>query len=156
MEVIQKLISSTKRLAVEEEEVREQVIRLKTQLIAEENYLANALSDKHGLAQQNVIYEQSNQVNENYIQMALKFQDVAKSSVMVHSFLQIFIEETQPTTSQQRECLANLIAKKEIMLNQYETSQTYKKILEEELQERELTRLIEEKRNELIELSQNL
>lgn len=149
---ISRLIIDIKKLAVEEESSRAEVVSLKESLYVEEQAYRTVKYDYEKLC-----LETSGQ--DNYLQ---KSQDLLNSSKVMREWMKEFIktskilrynmEQLTPTDEQLAKQLETYESNIERMISQYELSPTYLAILEQDKAERELSKLIVEKQNELMKL----
>ena len=152
MEVITKLVNETKRLAMEEEEVKQELTQLRHELmLQEQNYNAN-VKDYEMLCNQTTNLQQQLDANQRQIDLVKLMRSPIRVSVMLHSFLKTFIDKTNPTREQQMERLAKIQENYTKMLQKYEDTPSYHAILREEANEKELMNLIEDMRNKLSKL----
>lgn len=153
MEVIPKLVSTTRRLAMEEDELKEELAQLKIQLLAEENNLVKITNEQEKFAQQNALLQQNMDLANTNYQLMNTFRNVAKSAIQMHSILKVFMKNAHPSDQEQAETFAKLDSNFRRTLEKYELCTTYKNILEEETKVKELDNDILKLRNHLQELS---
>lgn len=152
MEVISRIISETKVMAMKEEDLKKELRQLKSTLLMEEQNLASLSLNKENLRLE------SNNLQQNFNQLVSKtdliksFRELFKNSALLLSFMRKFIEKADPTKDQQLGKLSELNNNYVKMLKKYEEHPTYLQILLEEAAEKEMSNKITEKRNQLMKL----
>lgn len=152
MEVINRMVSETRRLSMEEDDSRSEVNHLKNELLLEEQNISLTKQDLENLCQQSTSLQQSLNSCTRHSDLVKTFRSVVKSSTLLLKFFVTFIEQAIPTTEQQLEKINYLQSEYCKMLQKYEDGPTYHAILQEEAKERELSKLIMDKKNEAMKL----
>lgn len=152
MEVIGRLITESKKLAAQEEDLKAEVSQLNSELIVEELNLNKANQDYENLRNQ---VENAQQTFDNATKQK-KFletmRETLKSSISLSSILKKYIENANPTGAQQMEKIKDLESFYEQCIRIYQQNPAYQAIVAEEATERELKKLIAEKQNEIMRL----
>lgn len=151
--MIGKIISETKKLAIEESDSRSELQKLKTELFLEEQTMNLLSKDLENLSNQVTALEQSLQSSGSRKKLAITFRETFKTSFLLLSFMRKFIEKADPSMETQINKVQAIAQDHHANLRRYETHPIYQAILQEELNEKELSNLILEKRNELMRLS---
>lgn len=155
MEAINKIISDSKKLALEEEELRGQVSQLKSELWTEEMNLNSVKKDYESQEGENRSLEQLLE-SRSQVDPSKPMRETIQISTLLHSFLKTFINKTEPSEQEQKDKLTKLSEVYTKMLVQYEGTPIYQAILREEANERDLADLIKQKRSEIVKLETEL
>lgn len=137
-----------KGLLVEEENLTAKNQLNKSLIKVEELLDGHNLNLLHQLEAQ----RQEFSTKDKNLKLLESLREYKRKSVMYQTFLGKFIEETSPSTAEQNIKAEQLQNSFQEMLKRFEESPTYHSIIQAEADERELTRLIQEKKNEIMKL----
>lgn len=146
------LISETRRMAIEVDELEKETIATQSELMMEKMNLDSADKSLSSCRKENELLKEILTSTKNNDTTISLFGKSIKSAVMMLFFLKKFIERTEPSKEQQEIKTNDLQAHYEEMLRRYETNSTYKAILEAEKYERELSELVVERQTTLMRL----
>lgn len=153
MEMIGKIISETKKLAVEESDSRSELMRYKNELYIEEQTVSLLSKDLENLGNQVTSLEQAVRASDSLKNLAITFRQTFKTSYLLLSFMRKFVEKADPSMEVQVARMNGMQQEYAAILKMYENHPHYQAILQEELNEKELSNLILEKRNQLMKLN---
>lgn len=146
------MIAETKKLALEEEDLRAEVSKLNSELVVEELLLNMVKKDSENLRSQVSSAHQSLGYATNQIQFVKSVRENFRSSLMLNSWMRKFVEKAEPTYEAQMDKAKDMDTKYQEHLKMYEENPTYQAILAEEATERELRKSVTEKHNETMRL----
>jgi len=150
MDVIRRLVSETKTLASKEEQLAGNLTELKRELFMEEQSLTILEKDLQNLVQQTSDIQSSIDEFHSHDTTLMSSIELIKRFSLIKFFLKSSVDKLEPNLKQQTEMLNKLQEDYAKMLSKYENSLSYQTILQEEAAERELSKLIIEKRNEIM------
>lgn len=140
------------KLAMEEESIKCELNRNKTELYFRQDNLNKLKSDTQAISDKVTVLEQSYDETQHKIDCLKSILDATRTSSMHQSVLKKMIEKSQPTIENQTEKLHMFKESYSRMLSKYEESPIYYSILESEAEEKKLSELINDKRNEMMKL----
>lgn len=152
MDVTGRLVTEAKRLALEEDDIKNEILQLKTELTLEEQNLQIITKDHENLCLQKENIQLALNGLSQHADTTNIFQEELKRSIMLHSFLKGFVDKSDPNEEQQKTCSDEMQSHYNTMLKKFENNSTYKSILREEAKDKEITELITEKRNQIMKL----
>lgn len=151
--MIGRIISETKKLAMEESDSRSELSILKQDCLIEEYNMNFLNKELESLYNQVSGLEQAVHAATSQRNLVAAFREIFKRSYLLLSFMNKFIHEANPSNELQINKMQALQHEYSEILRRYETHPIYQVILQEDLSEKELDNLILEKRNQLMRLS---
>ena len=152
MEVVEKILNECRTLAQSEEQLRQELSNLKTQLSIEEQNLAISQKACEHMSSQCSNLNNLISSRKEQIESLRGFRESFIKSSLIYSFMDSFVLESDPSEEQQIAQVKLVQENYKKLLEGYEKVPQYQEILDAEIKDRELAKLIEVKQNELMRL----
>lgn len=156
LEAVGKLISSTKKLSTDEEDLKKELALLKTELKDEERNLKDLQMENKQLNIELGFIQNKIQTNNNASEMLKELREGLRSTSVLLGYFFKFIENAEPSLRDQAEEVTKIRNRHETIMKKYEASPGYQAVLQEEANEKELAKLIDEKNIEIMKLETKL
>lgn len=152
MDTFEDLASEVRKMALEKEELKSEIQNIKYDLLVEKYHLDT-------IKQDNQIYIKDNESNtiliesvNRHLQTTKLFAESLRKSTLMFNILKKFVEKSEPNHEKQNAKISQFEESYEKMLKSYEDNPTYRSILQQEVEEKNLNEKIMEKRNKLMRL----
>lgn len=152
MEAVNRAISETKKLALEENESKTELSKLNVKLSMEEKNLSLLNKEIENLYNDVTHQEEILIESKTKVELINTFRESYKGSYLLLSFMKKFIENTDPKNEDQYQRIMSLQVEYTQLIKKYEENPIYQNILREASKEKELAILIQDKRNETMKL----
>lgn len=152
MEIIARLYSELKLLNSNENLTREELYNLKGLLLIGSQTLTVLDKDRESLVSQNSTVEQLIQEIYQQIEFQKNVKDNLNKTFQIYALLNKFISNAEPSDIQQKERVNLLQLEYNKLLEQYEKSPAYQKILEADADIKDLDEKLNAKRQGIMKL----
>lgn len=155
-ETVKNMMKDVKMIGIEEEDLQKELLELRGDLKDEERQLYLAKQDKEVRSRDVEIMKRELENLQKEVTIVGSFREKILSTLVMLKQFTKFVENAQPHGAAQQEQVNKMETAFTDKCQQYEKGSSYQAILQEEIAEKELSKLIEEKKKEIMKLETSI